>query len=65
VVERVLARGNDEGSLTVPDPRLSALGLLGMANYSYTWYDPAGRRTPEEIADRFADDFLRGVEVPS
>ena len=31
----------------------------------YTWYDPAGRRTPEEIADRFADDFLRGVEVPS
>lgn len=65
VVERVLARGHDEGTLNVPDPRLSALGLLGMANYSYTWYDPAGRRTPEEIADRFADDFLRGVEVPS
>ena len=63
VVERVLARGNEEGTLYVPDPRLSALGLLGMANYLYTWFDPAGARTPEQIADRFSADFLHGVEV--
>lgn len=37
-----------------------AMMLYGMVNWTYTWYDAGGRVTPEELANRMADLFLRG-----
>ena len=42
---------------TIPT-RLVRLGLLGMLNWVVFWYSPAGRETPDEIGDAFAQMLL-------
>jgi AcrR family transcriptional regulator len=61
IIESVLVRGTREGIFAVEEPRLASLAFLGMLNYSYTWLDPRGDRSPDEIAERFAGYFLSGV----
>lgn len=34
--------------------------LVGMINYTYIWYDPAGPVDPDEYAEMAADAWLRG-----
>lgn len=63
VIERALRRGVAHGSFDIPDTRLAALGLLGMFNHAHQWFAPDGRVTADELADSFADIFLRGVEA--
>jgi hypothetical protein len=53
------------GDFDIPDTRLAVLGLLGMFNHAHQWFRADGRVTADELADRFADIFLRGVEVPA
>jgi AcrR family transcriptional regulator len=43
------------------DIGIATLGLLGMCNWVVQWYQPGGRLTPTEIADRFADMVLGGL----
>jgi AcrR family transcriptional regulator len=43
------------------DPKLARLLVLSAANWVYTWYDPAGPLTPDQVADGFADLLLRGL----
>ncbi|MDQ4116287.1 MAG: TetR/AcrR family transcriptional regulator [Actinomycetota bacterium] len=45
------------------DPQLAALAVLGAANWVYRWYRPGGGRTPEEIADGYADLLIDGMLV--
>jgi AcrR family transcriptional regulator len=35
--------------------------LIGMINYTYIWYDPAGPVTPAEYAALVADNYLGGL----
>jgi AcrR family transcriptional regulator len=62
-VAAVLARGEREGRFAPAVAPLTVYAFLGMFNYSYTWFDPGGERTPAEIADHFVDVFLRGVLI--
>jgi hypothetical protein len=36
-------------------PRLVVFGLLGMLNWLYKWYNPAGRWGAEEVSAAFLD----------
>jgi AcrR family transcriptional regulator len=63
VIERALRRGVMSGDFDIPEPRLAVLGMLGMFNHAHQWFNPDGRYTADELADRFADIFLRGVEA--
>jgi AcrR family transcriptional regulator len=40
------------------DPRVEVGALMGMVNYTPTWYQPEGRLTPDEIADGYLELFL-------
>jgi AcrR family transcriptional regulator len=42
-------------------PSVAAYALFGMMNWTYTWYRPEGRLSPDALADVFADLFLGGV----
>ena len=53
----VLARIGAGGSV-------DAMLALGMINYTYTWYDPAGPVGPLALADRAADILLDGLVSP-
>ena len=44
-----------------PDPRVSAYALFGMMNWIYTWYDPNGPVTPDDLARHLTQVFLYGV----
>ena len=65
VIERALRRGVMAGDFEIQDTRLAVLGLLGMFNHAHQWFRADGRVTADELADCFADIFLRGVEVPA
>jgi AcrR family transcriptional regulator len=43
---------------------LTRLALLGMVNHMPSWFDPGGRLTATEIADRFVDLLLSGARRP-
>ncbi|MBP2366519.1 TetR/AcrR family transcriptional regulator [Pseudonocardia parietis] len=45
------------------DPQLAALAVLGATNWVYRWYRP-GARSPEEIADQYADLLVDGMLLP-
>jgi AcrR family transcriptional regulator len=41
--------------------RTAVLGLFGMMNWIYTWYNPQIDPDSEELAEQIADMYLRGV----
>jgi AcrR family transcriptional regulator len=47
----------------VPKSKLTAVTfiLFGMCNWIYSWYDPKGSITPQELAETIYELFLRGV----
>ncbi|WP_214366553.1 TetR/AcrR family transcriptional regulator [Pseudonocardia sp. H11422] len=44
-------------------PPLLVKGILGMFNYTYLWYEPGGRTSPDELSDEFVDALLNGIRA--
>jgi len=64
IVMDILDKGRRDGSLKAEIPaELSAFSLFGMANWTYRWYRPNSKYTPQEIARVFAAIFLSGAAV--
>ncbi|MGH2681883.1 MAG: TetR/AcrR family transcriptional regulator [Actinomycetota bacterium] len=57
----IIREGVETGNLRDMDPTLARLLVLSAANWTYTWYDPDGPLSPDEIADRFTDLLLDGM----
>jgi AcrR family transcriptional regulator len=57
----LIQEGMDQGSFCWIDPDLAARALLGVMNWTITWYRPDGTLSPEAIAIQFADLFLNGL----
>ena len=53
--------GVEEGQFHCSDPGLAAKYLLGVLNWTLTWYRPGGPLGAAEIADQFADFFFDGL----
>jgi AcrR family transcriptional regulator len=60
-VEAALEAGIESGHFRPLDPRLTARAWLGMHNYTYLWLKAGGKRSASEIAELFADLFIRGI----
>jgi AcrR family transcriptional regulator len=60
-IEAVIEAGIDAGEFRAVEPRLTALAWLGMHNYTYLWLKAGGRITAREVAQPFADIFIRGI----
>lgn len=61
-VMNMLAGGVAENRFSMSG-RLPAYGLLGLFIHAYTWFDPDGPATAEEVADQFSDLVLNGLLV--
>ncbi|MEU0250404.1 TetR/AcrR family transcriptional regulator C-terminal domain-containing protein [Streptomyces sp. NPDC006235] len=57
----VLERGAAEGEFRVADPRLTALAVLGMCNWTYQWFRPGGKRDAADVARYFYGTLLGGI----
>lgn len=62
IVEEVLTDGAASGAFAVPDARLTARAWLGTHNYTYLWLRPGGDLSARDVADHFAEVFLKGIE---
>ena len=61
----LLADGVESGAFLCDDVPMAVRGLMGMMNWAITWYRPDGSKSLDDIAEGFADIFLRGISVPS
>jgi len=53
--------GDAQGDAARADNHVAAYALFGMMNWIYTWYDPAGRIKPAQLAEQFSEMFLHGI----
>jgi TetR/AcrR family transcriptional regulator, cholesterol catabolism regulator len=61
-VRAIVRAGVDRGEFEQVDERLATLQVLSMLNWSYQWYRADGTLTASEIADRFFDLVMCGLE---
>jgi AcrR family transcriptional regulator len=59
---QVIAEGTATGELAASDPRLAAVFLLSAMNGLAHWYRRDGPLSAGEIAERYADLFLGGLQ---
>jgi AcrR family transcriptional regulator len=59
ILDDVLARGEQDGTMAFTDRSLTLLALLGMVNHTPQWLKPRGRLSAEQIADGYCDLLLK------
>jgi len=60
-VRQLIAAGVRSGEFLPCDPALAARAILGALNWSVRWFRPDGPLTAKEIAEAFADHWIRGL----
>jgi len=63
VLSELLEQGAEAGEFMVADVRVAALAIGGMVSWAYTWYQPGGRLTIEEVGSKLAHIALQMVGV--
>lgn len=58
----LIAEGIQNGDFRPVDPAIAGFVLLGVLNWTITWFRPGGRLPAAELADRFADLILGGLK---
>jgi TetR/AcrR family transcriptional regulator, cholesterol catabolism regulator len=61
LLDGILARGEEDGSMAFEDRGLTLLALLGMVNYTPQWLRPHGRLSADEVADGYCELILRSA----
>ena len=59
----MIVEGNQMGVFNSVDPSLTGRAILGVINWTVTWYRKDGPRSANEIANLFADLLLKGLMV--
>jgi len=62
-VRALIKAGIARGEFRRQDPRIAGFALLGAINWIPKWYRPDGELSSQEIAEQFADFFLRSLYV--
>ena len=58
----VIADGVGEGLFKCPDEALAVRALMGILNWTLTWYHPDGSLSIEQIADQYTKLLLNGLQ---
>ena len=65
VLVTALRDGSAAGVFAVADVELTALGVLGMCNWTYQWLRPGGPLSAQQVADHFHALVLGGIGTPT
>jgi TetR/AcrR family transcriptional regulator, cholesterol catabolism regulator len=57
----VIIEGVDKKIFTCENPSVATRALLGIMNWTITWYRPDGDLSIEQIADQYSDLLLKGL----
>jgi AcrR family transcriptional regulator len=58
----LVAEAVTSGEFREVDPKWATLLILSAANWLYQWYDPDGPLSADEVADRFIEMILTGLQ---
>jgi AcrR family transcriptional regulator len=61
-MQALIEQGVAEGSLSAPDPKLTAFALAGALNWVAIWYEPSRGVKPEDIVKAFGHLFGEGLK---
>lgn len=61
ILRKIIEAGVSQGDFLAPNPGLTVKALLGVLNWTITWYREDGPLTAEQIADQFTDLFIQGL----
>ena len=64
LLERVYEAGVREGAFKKAESHVVISGIIGLANWLYTWYDPQGRVAPEGVKALYWEMVSRGLFAP-
>lgn len=64
-LREIIRGGMASAEFATTDERLAALQILSLLNWTYQWYKPDGPLAAEEVADRFFDLVMCGLEPRS
>lgn len=57
----VISEGVKSKIFDCPDVGIAVRALMGVQNWTLTWYRPDGAKSIEQIADQYADLFFHGL----
>jgi AcrR family transcriptional regulator len=60
-IDSIIQAGIDDETFASVDPHMARLALTGMTNWAYTWYQPSGPLSADEISRSFASFLLDGI----
>lgn len=63
VWRRILVEGVESGEFAPMDDQIVAFGLIGALNWMYSWFDPGGRLSGEQVGSMLAHQFLGGLRA--
>ena len=58
---KVIRDGIDAGEFRQVDPKIAALAVLGVANWTSWWYSPGGRLEPGALAETLVEIAIGGL----
>ena len=61
-IREIVQTGIDEGIFNETDKKFAALTILSSVNWIVEWYQPNGKLTPEEIAEKLSGFILSGLK---
>lgn len=61
-MREIVQTGIDEGIFNETDKKFAALTILSSVNWIVEWYQPNGKLTPEEIAEKLSGFILSGLK---
>jgi AcrR family transcriptional regulator len=62
-VREIIEEGIRRGVFRKVDVKIAGFAILGAINWISKWYDPRGPLTSRELAERFAEFLVSGLEV--
>ncbi|MFE8700424.1 TetR/AcrR family transcriptional regulator [Cytobacillus sp. FJAT-54145] len=62
-IEKLIKEGIEKGEFRSDlNASIVTFGVLGVANWSYQWFNPNGSVSEEQVSEIFVDMILKGIE---
>lgn len=63
-IEQIIREGMTIGEFQADlDPKITTFAILGVTNWSYEWFNPAGNVSAEELAVMYTKFILQGIDA--
>lgn len=59
---QIIQQGVKTGEFQKIDEKITAFAILGVLNWTITWYHEKGKFSPDELAETFSNLFLSGLK---